>query len=383
MHREGSVPSTRSRGQQGTLEQQPNGKWKARYRESGRDGKRPTRVFDTRTEASRWLRDRLDDLDQARAGDRAVLIRQREAGRTVDEAVDDYLAAFEASPGRVRVLTEQLQHARRRFGTRPLQSVEPFELMAWRKTISAGYRSDVFRAFAQVLRQAHAWHWIAHNPAAGIRNPDRRRGEVTPLPWETAVAVAGEIDQAFEAVPVFAVGTGLRPEEWLALERRDVDLEQRLVHVRRVYSEGEVVELGAEGAKTFRQRRTVPLRQAVVDALAATIPRIDTPVLFPAKRRNRGGGWHMSAMSFRQHFWRPAFTAAGLPYQRPYDMRHTYAADSIAAGIDLFTLSRRMGTSLQQIDSTYGHLVRGSEERELALLDSYDAALDRVAEAGR
>ena len=62
-------------------------------------------------------------------------------------------------------------------------------------------------------------------------------------------------------------------------------------------------------------------------------------------------------------------------------MRHTYASDSIAAGIDLFTLSRRMGTSLHQIDATYGHLVHGAEERELALLDAYDTACGRHVDA--
>jgi integrase len=35
-----------------------------------------------------------------------------------------------------------------------------------------------------------------------------------------------------------------------------------------------------------------------------------------------------------------------LPARRLFDLRHTYATWSLAAGVDLFTLSRRMGTSL-------------------------------------
>jgi integrase len=370
------------RGQQGTLTQLPDGRWRARYRESGRSGSRPQRTFDARRDAADWLRARLDEAQQITEGDTATLIRRREQGRTVDQAIDDFLSAHECSPGRMRVLGYQLQLARNAFGSRPLQSLEPFELQAWRKTISPGYRADVWQAFRQVLKQAVAWHWIKSNPTDGITNRAARRPEVTPLAWASVLLLSDEIDRHFGALPVLAAGTGLRPEEWRALERRDVDLDKRLLHVRRVHSEGEIVELGAEGAKTFRQRRTVPLRQVVVDALRAMPPRIDTPILFPSKRRDRNGLLYLNPDSFDRSFWRPAFQAAGVPFQRPYDMRHTYAAESIAAGIDLFTLSRRMGTSLHQIDATYGHLVQGAEERELALLDAYDAACGRLVDAG-
>jgi hypothetical protein len=37
-------------------------------------------------------------------------------------------------------------------------------------------------------------------------------------------------------------------------------------------------------------------------------------------------------------------------------MRHTFASFAIAAGISLFYLARLLGTSVEQIDRTYGHL---------------------------
>ena len=55
------------------------------------------------------------------------------------------------------------------------------------------------------------------------------------------------------------------------------------------------------------------------------------------------------------------------------DCRHTYATFSLAAGISLFSLSRRMGTSLDMIDRTYGHLAPDAESIELGLLNAYDA----------
>jgi hypothetical protein len=40
--------------------------------------------------------------------------------------------------------------------------------------------------------------------------------------------------------------------------------------------------------------------------------------------------------------------------------------------VQLFYLSRVMGTSIAQIDQTYGHLVPDSEEYLRGLLDVYD-----------
>jgi len=49
-----------------------------------------------------------------------------------------------------------------------------------------------------------------------------------------------------------------------------------------------------------------------------------------------------------------------------------YATFSIAAGIGLFALARRMGTSVEQIDRTYGHLLPDAVEYERGLLDAFD-----------
>jgi integrase len=54
-------------------------------------------------------------------------------------------------------------------------------------------------------------------------------------------------------------------------------------------------------------------------------------------------------------------------------MRHTFATWSLDAGMGMFTLARRMGTSVRIIDATYGHLVRNADDQERDLLDAYDA----------
>jgi len=53
-------------------------------------------------------------------------------------------------------------------------------------------------------------------------------------------------------------------------------------------------------------------------------------------------------------------------------MRRSYASWCLAAGMNTFALAKRMGTSVQMIDDTYGHLMSDSSEREIGLLDDFD-----------
>jgi integrase len=105
----------------------------------------------------------------------------------------------------------------------------------------------------------------------------------------------------------------------------------------------------------------------VLDALR-DLPHRDG-VLF-----STSGGGRVDINNFRSREWAPALTAAGLPHRRIYDMRHTFATWSLAAGMSIFTLARRMGTSVQMIDRTYGHLAQDAEDQDCDLLDAYDAA---------
>ena len=141
------------------------------------------------------------------------------------------------------------------------------------------------RAGAQpALGAGVRWGYIGRNPAC---SPGRNR-QPPPRPVRTYSraeldAIAAELHPACAPLPVFAAGTGLRPEEWQALERARRRPRARVLTVVRTVSGGALVELG----KTSGSRRQVPLSQRALAALEAIPPRLDTPLIFPAPHGGR------------------------------------------------------------------------------------------------
>lgn len=125
---------------------------------------------------------------------------------------------------------------------------------------------------------------------------------------------------------IVGAGCGLRPGELLALEWRAIDLQARTLRV--------VASLGDDG----RSQTTLKTRRS---------------------RRAE----------------RPAIAAAGVEHPHSiYDLRHTYATWALPAGVSIFQLVRRIGTSADMIELTYGHLAADAAEHELGLLDAWDGA---------
>jgi integrase len=165
---------------------------------------------------------------------------------------------------------------------------------------------------------------------------------------------------------LFAAATGLRPGEWLALERRDIDREAQVVYVRRTFRNGRI-----KTPKTKASLRAVPLQAIALAALDELLPQHpECPLLFPSAT-----GGYFDLHNFRNRNWRPAQKAARItPLRRVYDLRHTFATFALRAGISTFDLSRYMGTSLAMIDRHYGHLARDGREHAIRLLDAYRGA---------
>ena len=303
---------------------------------------------------------------------------------TLRDHCERYLAVHAAAPRTKAKLREDLglperepKHPGARtyktaievFGERTLRDLEHArgEIAEWVAQLPPTQRQRRLRALRQVLKAAVDWERMLRNPATGVRAGAIRTPEVVTFADTAEVdALAYELGAPWAQLVVVATETGLRPEEWIALERRD--LRGQVVTVQRAYT---VVGGLKEYTKTSRSRRSVPLSDRALAALDDLPARIDSPLLWPVYSHGgtRGRPVHLNLGNWRKRIWRPALEAAGLQrYDQmwlpgPYAMRHAFATWMLDAGLDVFELARLMGTSVAMIDRTYGHLARGHVDR--------------------
>ena len=332
--------------------------WAYRYRDGGRGSKRVQRGgFASEQDAREALQHPLETLRRAQRAARSP---------TFAELVREYLAQHDVDPATIEKLRWLLGKAVATFGDLRVGELRPQEIAAWRLAIPPGHRFEATQALRQVLARAVIWGMIDVNPAKqGVDNPQRRRTEKRPFEsWAELRALAARLGARYGPMIIFAAATGLRPSEWIALEHRDVDRDERVVYVRRAFSNGRLKATKTEGSV-----RAVPLQAIALAALDQSPSSPQTTLLFPAAQ-----GGYFDLHNFRTRYWKPAQLAAGIrPLRRVYDLRHTFATFALRAGVSTFDLSRYMGASLTMIDRHYGHLARDGREHAIRLLDTLNA----------
>jgi integrase len=146
--------------------------------------------------------------------------------------------------------------------------------------------------------------------------------------------------------PMFAtlLYTGVRRGEVVGLRWADIDLERRVLTVRRSY----------EGMTKSSKHRPVPIPAELAALLREY--RLADPWKGELAFPNDSGEMY-SPNAKLEDVLRVALARAGLSRVRVHDLRHAFASFFVMAGGDIFTLQRILGHSTPQLVSdTYGHL---------------------------
>ncbi|HEX7277795.1 MAG TPA: site-specific integrase [Acidimicrobiales bacterium] len=353
----------------GWIEKRPRAKgvaWKAATR--GPDGQVRSKTFERQADARRWLSTQEASIAQGAWIDPT-------AGRVTFGAYAEVWLAAQAHhrpSTRAKVESHLRCHIIPAFGDRPIGSIRPSEVKSWVASL-AGVLAPatveiVYRYLAAVFRAAVSDRVLAVTPCVGVKLPKIDRPKVHPLTTEEVQALADTVPPRYRAMVILAAGTGLRQGEAFGLTLAHIDFLRRTLRV-----EQQLILLGAEPIvgppKTAASRRTVPLPDVVLDALArhvAEYPPGPDGFLFtddrarPLRRNRFNEVWHR------------ATAAAAVPEGTGFhDLRHYYASLLIRYGESVKVVQDRLGhaSAMETLD-TYGHLWPDSDDRTRTAVDS-------------
>lgn len=359
----------------GQVRQLRSGRWQARH--TGPDGVTRTApsTFDTRLDATAWC-------DRQNRDVAAGLWTPPEAGadsrQTVREYADRWLATRTLKPrtrSDYRRILDRLVLPD--LGDVPLDRLTPSTVRSWYAQVapdSPAMRAAAYSLLATIYRTAVLDGLVPVSPCR-VEGGGRVDRSVDPVPatLPELAAITEAMPARYRAMVLLAAWCGLRFGELTELRRGDVDLDARVVRVRRGVTR-------ADGAyivgtpKTAAGRRNVTLPPHLVDPLRDHLDQHTGPagdaLLFPA----RGGG-HMAPSSLYKVFY-PARAAAGRPDLRWHDLRHTGATLAAATGATLADLMARLGHSTPRAAMIYQH---SAEDRQAAIADALSGfAVDNV-----
>jgi integrase len=293
---------------------------------------------------------------------------------TVAEYLRAWLAgALNLSPKTRERYDELVQHQiAPHLGDVKLQKLRPEHLEQWHSAliatgISARTVGHAHRVLSVALKRALENGSVSRNVAAVRRPPAVEEREVEILSPDQVKAVLDSLrGHSLHPIASLALTTGMRRGELLALEWSDVDLDRAVLRVERSLEETRA-GLRLKPPKTKRGRRNIALPPEAVAMLREhrkmqmelrlALGRGGQPMLVFSTIE----GKHLKPNGLSRS-WRQTCKAKKLPRVQFHALRHTHASTLIRAGVDVLTISRRLGHSKAAMTlDVYGHLMEGSD----------------------
>lgn len=342
-----------------SVKRRPNGKWRARYRDEA--GREHARHFDTQREARAWEAHRRSLVARGEH-----LASPLSALTLAEYATRHYLPsrAWAASTIRgFRVILDQVP-----FREKPLQRITRADGERWVAEMARTSKTSTVRTrFAKVralLTAAVENRVLSHNPLAGIALPSSPSSAVPRDDLPTQAQVASMYAAAQTVTERALVGVmasaGLRMGEVLGLQAGDVDVQGRVLRVRRQAQKWAGVALEVKAPK-YGSIRDVPVPEHLVQDLAAQIALVDAAGpdwVFPGGVRGEPLTPSGAAGKIR------LLSARAGAHAHPHSLRHFYASALIAHGLGVVEVARLMGhRNISTTWNVYAHLWHDSEEQ--------------------
>ncbi|MFT8705041.1 tyrosine-type recombinase/integrase [Bifidobacterium aquikefiricola] len=361
---------------------------------------RISKLFDDRTQAEAWLASekRLIDLEQWEppAERKAKKLQKQQQAMPFREYAAQWMEMKrkpDGTPLAQTTIDKKWEHLNNNlipfFGDMPLNQITPRAVQEWGDRFDASRPHAKFNAYA-ILKQM--MNDAATTPVNDIGetliaiSPCLMRLSKPGKQHKTAIISTEQLRQVANLMPErfrFAIWLGgcygLRIGEVLALRRKDIDITNKVIHIRGSVKtvvnkdgEGTHVELGT--TKTKGSERTVDMFPALAEMTAEHLRRYTgrgaEGLLFPAPHSDSP----MRPNSLTETFIRARLRVPGLEKARFHDLRHNALSRLSEHGASR-ALIMQAGGHVTDIYSKYQDVTSATHKRQV--LGTVDAELSQ------
>lgn len=217
----------------------------------------------------------------------------------------------------------------------------------------------------KALEDAMKWGLVVRNVCNAVSAPRRGRYEIKPLTMEQAKILLDTAKQdSLEAFWVLALTTGMRRGEMLALKWQDINFEQALLQVRRIFTRQPGNRYIETEPKTEKSKRSIMLTSIAIEALKRhQIHQLETKLA-------AGPDWEENDLVFCTMFGTPLnpnwvlkrfkslLKKASLPDIRLHDLRHSVATILLSMGTHPKIVQELLGHNrIQETIDTYSQVL--------------------------
>ncbi|MBD7942520.1 site-specific integrase [Psychrobacillus sp. FSL K6-2684] len=234
---------------------------------------------------------------------------------------------------------------------------------------STSYIRKMHQLLYQAFSQAVKWKKIIFNPVGDADPPSVKYEEMSIWSLKDIQEFLGQCKEERHYLTfLLAIYTGMRRGEILGLYWSDIDLEQKVIHVKRSLAHVPKKGYVFTSLKTKNSKRQIPIPEFIVNELFLQKKRIEewkekVGTLFADKDLVicTSTGSPQDPRNVVRVMKRIVKTAK-VPNIRFHDIRHTHASILISTGIDIVKISKRLGHANPKITlEFYAHLLPNTD----------------------
>ncbi|WP_338688357.1 site-specific integrase [Bradyrhizobium sp. 26S5] len=243
--------------------------------------------------------------------------------------------------------------------------------------LSARSVGHVHRVLHRALGHAATWGVVSQNVASLVAPPPVPDEEIKILTEDQIGAILRHLEgRTLRPIVSFLLGTGARRGEALAIRWGDVNFQKNVVRIERSLEQTKG-SLRVKSPKTKNGRRSVTVSPWLAAELRSHRARQDERRLALGMGRAPDdspvfAGWNgeFRSPSRLSHDFAAAMDALNIDCTL-HGLRHTHVSQLIAAGLDVLTISRRIGHASPAITlNVYSHMFSNTDTRAADIMEA-------------